>query len=85
VIDTTVTKRPDAKGVNPYCADDNHGLYVGCVAGIAWRNGLLLDFVDDEDGVHTDRLVLHLTPEVTITFIVPPPPPDWKLTDWLPD
>ena len=62
-----------------------HALYIGCVAGIAVRNGLDVTFVDDENGVHTDRLLIHLTPNVDITVIVPPPPPGWLLVDWLPE
>ena len=81
----SIVKRPDATGTNPYCVNDTHALYVGCVAGIATRNGLPISFVDDEDGVHTDHLVLHLAPNIDITFIVPPPPPEWRLTDWLPE
>ncbi len=77
--------RPDAQGVNPYCVNDEHALYIGCVAGIAVRNGLRVSFVDDERGVHTDRLLIHLPRGVEITVIVPPPPEGWKLTDWLPD
>jgi hypothetical protein len=42
------------------------------------RNGVPLALVDDEDGNHTDRLRLIFSPEVTVTFIVPPPPPDWE-------
>ena len=77
--------RVDATGVNPYCVDDRHALFIGCVAGIAMRNGLRVEFVDDEHGVHTDRLLITIEPNVSVTVIVPPPPEDWKLTDWLPE
>lgn len=76
---------PRSTTVNPYCVDNAHALYVGCVCGIAVRNGLPMEFVDDERGVHTDRLMLHLAPNIDITFIVPPPPDDWSLKQWLSD
>jgi hypothetical protein len=72
-------------GVNPYCVDNTHALYIGCVAGIAVRHGLSVEFVDDERGVHTDHLLIKLNDAVQFTVIVPPPPPDWKLQDWLPE
>lgn len=68
---------------NPYCVDSRHAFYIGCVAGIAVRNGLRVEFVDDEDGVHTDRLLMHIAPGVDVTFIVPPPPDDWTLEGWM--
>lgn len=71
-------------GTNPYAVDDRHALYIGCIAGIAMRNGLRVEFVDDERGVHTDRLLIRLLDGVEFTVIVPPPPDDWVMADWLP-
>ena len=60
---------------------DRHSLYVGWVIGIAHRNGVPLEPVRDDAGDWTDRAELTLSPHVTITLVVPPPPDDWTLED----
>jgi hypothetical protein len=59
--------------------DERHALYVGWVAGIALRNGVAVELVNDEHGNHTDRLRLVLD-QTIIDVVVPPPPEDWSLS-----
>jgi hypothetical protein len=59
---------------------DRHVLYVGWVIGIARRYDVPLHPVVDGVGNYTSRLTLDLTPDVSITFVVPPPSDDWELT-----
>jgi len=65
--------------------DIRHNLYVGWVAGIAWRNGVNAEPVLDEAGNVTDRLAIHfdtadnVEDKISITVVVPPPPADWEL------
>jgi hypothetical protein len=65
----------------PHFTGARHALYVGWVAGIAMRHGMHVEPVTDDAGNHTDQLRLTIAPDVAIAFIVPPPPPEWSLTD----
>ena len=60
-----------------FAGGDRHALYVGWVLGLAMRHGLPVTLVDDEHGNHTDRLAVIVSPTLTITVVVPPPPDDW--------
>lgn len=69
---------------------DRHALYVGAVLGLAMRHGLDLIPVVDEYGNYTDELMLSLADAtgmlpITVTVVVPPPPEDWTLKDWMLD
>lgn len=59
--------------------DDRHTIYVGWVLGIALRHHVPLTPVLDDAGNYTDRLTMEISDDVTLTFIVPPPPDDWTL------
>lgn len=65
--------------------DERHPLFVGAVLGQAMRHGLDVRPEIDEDGDYTDRLVLDLGDDVRLTLVVPPPPEDWSLADWIPE
>jgi hypothetical protein len=64
-----------------YFADDRHSLYVGWVIGVGMRHGIDLRPVVDDEGNYTDHAELRVRDDLTITFVVPPPPDDWSLTD----
>jgi hypothetical protein len=63
-----------------YFADDRHALYAGWIIGLGMKQGVFFKPVVDDDGNYTDRIMLPLG-EGEITFVVPPPPDDWSLTD----
>jgi hypothetical protein len=62
-----------------------HALYIGAVFGLAMRNGIRAEPVVDEDGDYTDQIVLRMGYDEgpTITLVVPPPPDDWTIDEWL--
>lgn len=68
-----------------YFINDRHALFVGCVVGIALRNGVPLTPVLDGAGNYTDRLELHLDDGMVAELVVPPPPDDWRLDEWIPE
>lgn len=62
--------------------DERHALYVGWALGIAHRNGVRAEPVIDDDGNYTNRLrIPALDPRLEL--IVPPPPDDWTMPDYL--
>jgi hypothetical protein len=69
---------------NPHFVNIAHELYAGLVMGTLMRDGLVVDFVDDDRGVHTDRLELTLTNGVKIQLVVPAPPDGWSIDDMVP-
>lgn len=67
--------------------DDRHALYAGAILGIAMKHGLNLRPCIDTEGNYTNHLRLSLEDPaevpVVIELIVPPPPDDWSMADWL--
>lgn len=66
-------------------ASDRHALYAGWIVGLGMRHGVLLVPVRDATGNATDRLELRLPGtehdgSVTLTLVVPEPPPGWLFT-----
>lgn len=79
----TTPDHPDspvsARGTRNF-KDDRHNLYVGWVAGLAIKHGVLLDMITDDIGNYTARLAIEIGGK-RIEFVVPYPPDDWTLTD----
>ena len=61
-----------------YFKNDSHALYCGYVIGIALLRGVKLEPAIDAWGDYTDRVMM-LIGDTVITFIVPPPPANWKV------
>lgn len=79
----------------PKPANVNHALFIGAVLGLMLKHRLPVEPITDADGDYQDTILVRteemindpfpaLPPNVTITVVVPEPPPDWKLTDWTP-
>ncbi len=82
-VDAVVEHPLDPRNVVvEYFVDDRHALYVGWVAGIAWRNGLPVEIIADDEGNYTDRMKIPLAPNFTIIVVIPYPPDDWTFTDY---
>lgn len=87
IIKDMLAKAEREKMANQYPIDDRHALYIGWVLGCAMRAGVGVRPVIDDEGNYTDKLELVLPKgrlgkvDVTVTFIVPPPPEDWTFPD----
>lgn len=65
-------------------SSERHALYVGCVLGLGMKHGLPLRPVVDEAGNYTNEIELAIPEDgITVRLIVPPPPKDWNLNDWI--
>lgn len=72
-----------------YFQDERHALFAGWVLGLAWRNGIAAEPVQDDDGNYTDQLEVRLPFRddgrangglrwFGVRLVVPPPPDDWQ-------
>lgn len=61
-----------------------HALYAGAVMGLAWKNGIRAEPVVDEDGNYTAELWVILLPSATVRLVIPEPPVNWSIRDWMP-
>lgn len=72
---------PDCHVKNPII-DERHALYAGAVIGMAWKHGIHLHPKVDDDGNYVAAVNLDIG-DVCVEIIIPPPPSEWVLSDWM--
>lgn len=65
---------------------DAHALFAGALIGLAWRHRLPIELDIDDAGNYLPSWTLALPglpPGVTLTIVIPPPPADLDIAEWI--